>query len=72
MQHMIEPEDLERRCSRCGLHVLDREMDEQCPAVSDGEMYKRHPKLPPLTDDEIQMFDRALIASTELLYELKV
>lgn len=52
-------------CSRCGNEVL--RVDEVCPAISDGAMYQRNH----LTDEEIQMFDEALIASTKHLYDLK-
>lgn len=31
-------------CSRCGNEVL--RVDEECPSISDGEMYKRHPNHP--------------------------
>jgi len=44
MRHAFVDIGAKTMCSRCGNEVF--RVDEECPAISDGEMYKRHPNIP--------------------------
>jgi len=63
----------DRICPECFIQWYDGDGGfDPCDRTQLGNHVRAKHGLLPLTDAEIQMFDKALIASTELLYELKV
>lgn len=59
MRHAFVDVDDKTMCSRCGNEVV--RVDEECPAVSDGEMYKRGaPCVIELCDEDWDEFVRVM------------